>query len=186
MLKFHRGVLGSALVGASALCLATSASADGMPSSSYYAPRPFNWTGFYIGGHLGDGYGHVDTINVAPTEHVFHLKGTGEALRPDGLIGGGQLGYNVQLGHWVFGIEGSISASRMRDTQTHASNIGCNVMLVPCTVVATAEIGPIYAATAKLGYSWGQLLPYVSGGYAGAKIDTGRSEERRVGKECRL
>jgi len=66
----------------------------------YYkaAPAPvFNWTGFYVGGHVGYGWGNAD----------FAAGGD-----VDGFLGGLQVGYNWQLSrNWVFGIEGDISGT---------------------------------------------------------------------------
>jgi outer membrane immunogenic protein len=65
------------------------------------APAPvFNWTGFYVGGHIGYGFGDTDLV--------------GDDL--DGFIGGVQLGYNWQFSrNWVFGIEGDISGTDMNN-----------------------------------------------------------------------
>ena len=57
------------------------------------APVPlFTWTGCYIGGHLGGGWGQktVSVPNLAPGVSV-----TGDT---SGFLGGGQLGCNLQFG----------------------------------------------------------------------------------------
>jgi outer membrane immunogenic protein len=82
------------------------------PSSTY------SWKGAYIGGHFGYGWGRANTsfaglptaaqfINLAPT-----------TLKPDprGFIGGGQGGYNWQIGRFVAGVEAAFSGSRMKGT----------------------------------------------------------------------
>jgi outer membrane immunogenic protein len=59
----------------------------------------FNWTGFYIGGHGGYGWG------------------TGAGVSTSGFIGGGQLGFNYQLnGGLVLGAETDISISGIDGT----------------------------------------------------------------------
>ena len=59
------------------------------------APAPvvqvYNWTGFYIGGHVGGAFAGNDTFNGS-----------------DGrFLGGGQVGFDYQFApNWVVGIEG--------------------------------------------------------------------------------
>jgi outer membrane immunogenic protein len=67
------------------------------------APAPvFNWTGFYVGAHIGYGFGG----DTDPSG----------GLDMDGIFGGAQLGYNWQFArNWVFGIEADISASDIND-----------------------------------------------------------------------
>jgi opacity protein-like surface antigen len=74
------------------------------------APVPlFTWTGCYIGGHLGGGWGEktVSVPSLAPGVSV-----TGDT---SGFLGGGQVGCNLQYGsNWVIGIEGDGSGSDIR------------------------------------------------------------------------
>src|SRR3984893_12650504 len=58
----------------------------------------FNWSGFYIGGHGGYGWG------------------TGAGGSPPGFVGGGQLGFNYQIDRLVLGAEADISVSGIDGT----------------------------------------------------------------------
>ena len=60
--------------------------------AAYRAPIPYlyNWSGFYAGAHIGGA--DVDGLG-------------------SGFLGGGQVGYNYQVGQWVFGAEYDISAT---------------------------------------------------------------------------
>jgi outer membrane immunogenic protein len=74
------------------------------------APAPvFNWTGFYVGGHVG--YGWADTDAAGDL---------------DGFLGGLQVGYNWQFSrNWVFGIEADISATDMNNAPaSHIDYLG--------------------------------------------------------------
>jgi outer membrane immunogenic protein len=78
------------------------------------APVMYNWTGFYIGGHIGgawvdrNGHDRFDGVNRCIGAVCFDDNGFG---RNDGrLIAGGQIGLNYQVGQFVWGIEGQISA----------------------------------------------------------------------------
>src|SRR5437899_3259232 len=116
------GRIATALLATTALFvgLAQSASAADM-RVPYRPPAPppppvyFSWTGCYIGGHLGGGWGQktVSVPALAPGVSV-----TGDT---SGFLGGGQVGCNLQFGsNWVIGIEGDGSGSDIRGdiTQT--------------------------------------------------------------------
>jgi outer membrane immunogenic protein len=71
----------------------------------------FSWTGFYFGGNAG---GHWGKDDITTTTTVANF-GAGAAvidlaspvtLKPQGWLAGGQVGYNMQVGHLVLGIEG--------------------------------------------------------------------------------
>jgi outer membrane immunogenic protein len=87
---------GAALI---ALAVATPALAADMPARGpVYKAAPaaplFNWTGFYIGGHGGYGWGDASGLDT------------------DGWFGGGQIGFNYQFApNWVWGVEADISGS---------------------------------------------------------------------------
>src|SRR5262249_49788539 len=105
-----RRVLVAALVaafGAGALAVgsATVASAAHLRAPVTKAPPPvtmvYNWTGFYCGGHVGGAWGDKDWVAVGVGPLGSH--------NVDGFIGGGQVGYNYQVGRWVFGVEADFS-----------------------------------------------------------------------------
>lgn len=74
------------------------------------AAAPFNWTGFYIGGHAGYGWGKnkwndfFDPINSGSA-----YPGPDASYNTDGFLAGGQIGYNWQTGAIVIGIEADAS-----------------------------------------------------------------------------
>ena len=108
---------------------AVAANAADMPikAPDYKAPAPFSWTGYYVGGHIGYGWGDFDVVdaNIGPTQTTH--------LHPSGWFGGGQIGYNVQFAsRWVLGLEIDISGSDLRDSGfTSPSNIAASP-LRPC------------------------------------------------------
>jgi outer membrane immunogenic protein len=74
------------------------------------APTPvFNWTGLYIGGHIGELWAHkeLDWLDIAngfiinPHTSVIHDF--------SGLSGGIQGGFNAQAGNVLLGVEGQWS-----------------------------------------------------------------------------
>jgi outer membrane immunogenic protein len=85
--------------------LATSASAADLPRRAPgkildpVAVRLFDWSGFYVGGNIGYGWGDLGGLN------------------PKGFVGGGQVGYNYMFpGGFLIGAEADLSLSGMKQT----------------------------------------------------------------------
>src|SRR5262245_59125242 len=98
-MRLRSSILGASIALASALWAST-AFADGYSrtGSTYAAPPILNWTGFYVGAHLGGAWSDVEWANVT---------WTGERVSNDssGFFGGAQMGYNQQFGNIVLGVE---------------------------------------------------------------------------------
>jgi outer membrane immunogenic protein len=79
-------------------------------------PTPiWSWSGFYLGANIGGSWGRSDTTFVlsdTPTGVVRNA--TASRFDMNGVIGGGQLGYNWQTAPWVFGLEADIQGSGQR------------------------------------------------------------------------
>ena len=70
-----------------------------------------DWTGWYVGGHVGYGWGQSDWTEKTDGSDDFQTSSN-----PDGILGGLQLGYNRQINNWfVLGFEVSGSYSGMED-----------------------------------------------------------------------
>jgi outer membrane immunogenic protein len=65
----------------------------------------YNWTGLYIGGNAGPSWGRTEADYTIPQFGVSENS----TLHPSSVIGGGQLGFNQQVGPWVFSIETDIA-----------------------------------------------------------------------------
>src|SRR5689334_15013350 len=69
--------------------------------SAAYADRPFSWTGFYAGAHVGYAWGNADVTDtnggVPPGPFSYE---------PKGAFGGVTAGYNWQFQSLVVGLEG--------------------------------------------------------------------------------
>jgi outer membrane immunogenic protein len=105
-----------------------------MKAAPYVAPPPvFSWTGFYIGGHVGagvmldQGFQPINIVEIITTDTLADRHGIG-------ALGGGQIGYNWQIGQLVVGIEGEGFWSGMRITQDAFGGIN------PGTLFATSTI----------------------------------------------
>ena len=66
-------------------------------------PPECTWTGFYFGGHAGYAWGDASFKENFQGDPSFDFDRAG-------FFGGGQVGFNLQLGHWfVVGAEGTFS-----------------------------------------------------------------------------
>jgi outer membrane immunogenic protein len=129
---------------------------DGTPKrrvspQPYYAPpsvRPGIWQGMYVGGHGG-----YSTGSATPSNGFDTVDMTGGAL-------GAHIGFNVQRGDWVFGLEGD---GTWNDTS------GSRTFTGPTTVNAFADWTS--SLRARIGYAYGPILFYATGGAAFADFD---------------
>ena len=94
--------------------------ATGSISQTTYAAdsAPFNWSGVYVGLHMGYGWGAADTtLTPQPTADIFIvLAPQKQSPDPRGVLGGAQIGYNWQKGIFVIGGETDFSFSDMKGT----------------------------------------------------------------------
>lgn len=100
---------GAALV---ALTVAGAASAADLPSrraapAPYVAPI-FSWTGFYAGVNAGYAINGEDKLKFDNSQTVLPY-GTANNADDGSFTGGGQIGYNYQMGSVVVGIEADIN-----------------------------------------------------------------------------
>lgn len=81
-------------------------------------PLP-TWTGFYVGGNLGAGFGDKwwnSNVACNSCDAAFLFGMPGQSLGTtsmDGFLGGFQAGFNWQAGQWVFGFEGTFDWTDM-------------------------------------------------------------------------
>ena len=110
----------------------------------------YNWTGFYLGGHVGYGGGSFGPgTNPLPDQGVFLPHSV------TGLIGGYQVGYNLQLSnHVMLGIEADASFPSPVDAPR----------LTPAPFNTTLDY--VGTVRGRVGYAFGTWLPYVTGGFA--------------------
>ena len=123
----------------------------------------YNWTGFYAGVNLGGGW--VDTaqsgaFNAAVGGGGTFAAATATSTSFSGIIGGGQIGYNWQTGHLVFGIEADVDGSSQNGTWS----TGCGV--AGCTQTGTPKVDAFGTVRGRLGYAQDNWLLYVTGGFA--------------------
>jgi outer membrane immunogenic protein len=121
-----------------------------------YSPTPvYNWTGFYVGGHIGGAWSNADISD--PTGVNFAPAGVAIGNNGNGFLGGAQIGYNWQTGNWVFGIQGDMSW-----TSIDASVINPFIT----TMTFNDKTDWLATVTGRIGYAWNNVLWYGKGGGA--------------------
>ena len=151
MLKF--AAIGCLAVGAlivSAPATAPRAQAADLSVAPLYKAPPaqvsaeYNWTGFYLGLNGGGGWGRSnwDTSN--------------DRISTSGALVGGTAGYNWQFGNAVLGLEGDVDWTNIQGTD--ASTL--------CPAGCTTSETWLSTVRGRAGYSFGRVLPYVTGGLA--------------------
>jgi len=147
----HRSAL---LVFSAALLASTASFAADLPARTYtkapvYAAPIYNWTGIYVGAHIGAAFGGDDgfaTTNAA-------LVGSS---RDAAFLGGGQIGADYQFApNWLVGIEGQISGLSNSDRN-----------FTDGTLAIRDRSDWLASVTGRLGYTWGPGLIYAKGGVA--------------------
>jgi outer membrane immunogenic protein len=124
-------------------------------------PPPPNWTGLYVGGHIGPGWSDssVSRHDGPPGPPGFNLS-----TDPSGLLGGAQVGYDWQTGHWVFGLvaDASLAAINGEDEELTGG---------PPAAFRT-EYQWLATIRARAGFLLNPLsLLYIHGGFASANIN---------------
>jgi opacity protein-like surface antigen len=91
------------------------------------------------------------------------------------LIGGGQAGYNRQSGPWVYGLEGDVDGTRLREKSTSGPLSRTTISgTQTATASFSANVDWIASLRARAGYAWDRALLYATFGVAvaGTGIDT--------------
>ncbi|WP_407178212.1 outer membrane protein [Bradyrhizobium sp. STM 3562] len=149
MKKVFLATVALAAVGAAAPALAADlgARAPYYQKAPAYVPAPiYNWTGFYIGGHIGGAFSSDNNFSGLSTGNNSNGR----------FLGGVQLGYDWQLSPvFVVGLQGQYSWL--------SGNVGA---VFPGGLAYTNKQRGLGSITGRVGYSWGPGLLYVKGGYA--------------------
>ena len=129
------------------------------------APLPYavyDWSGFYVGGHIGGSWTNEIWTNTANTTRFGDLgPGQGFGQHGAGVFGGAQIGYNWQASNYVAGLEGTISG-------TDNSGTLANTVFGPRNDVFSWRTNFMTTVTGRAGFAVNNNLFYVKGGYAGA------------------
>ncbi len=149
------------------------ASAADIARPVYKAPAMapmFSWTGLYAGFNAGYGFANQNSIGTSgqlPINAATVADGArpgSVGIKPDGFIGGAQIGYNWQTGGLVYGLEADIQYTDFKET-VNAVTVGT---AFPGTRnnVFTQELEYLGTVRARIGAAWDRTLVYATGGLA--------------------
>ncbi len=121
----------------------------------------FDWTGAYIGVHLGYGEPSFDGVfdtGEGDSEDITFA----DDIDTDGLLGGIQGGYNYQMGSIVLGIEADLTFTDYSGSTVDVQND-----------VVEARVDYLASLRARAGFALDTLLIYATGGLAYADGEFG-------------
>jgi outer membrane immunogenic protein len=146
---------GGLALAASAVACAPSALAADLPvrqPAPYTAPVAYvaplyNWSGIYVGGHLGGGFENSSWSDP--------FTGGSNTFNQSGFLGGGQIGANAQFNWLVVGVEGDFSWTGLKGSGRDAVGNSINTNVNWASTV-----------TGRAGVAFDRLLVYAKGGLA--------------------
>ncbi|MFC3640214.1 outer membrane beta-barrel protein, partial [Camelimonas fluminis] len=147
-------------VAAATMLAAGSAFAADLPSRKYAPVAPvviapvFTWTGFYVGVNAGYAWNTNDDKNNYGYGFTPYYYGS-NSNNDGGFAGGGQIGYNYQIGQFVIGAEADIQYADLKQKNNgfgYASNRN--------------GIEWYGTVRARAGFAFDRALIYVTGGFA--------------------
>ncbi|AZO55713.1 porin family protein [Mesorhizobium sp. M8A.F.Ca.ET.057.01.1.1] len=154
-----------AVVAFAALSASTASAADMVAP---IAGSAYDWSGFYVGGHLGVANGDITATDVTEPNGGFFTDavpaGTeGFDFNKAGVAGGIHAGAQWQWGQFVLGGEATWTATGTRKTITSP--------YFPDSDTETAKISNYATVVGRVGYAFDRVLIYAKAGYAGGKVD---------------
>jgi outer membrane immunogenic protein len=128
----------------------------------------YNWTGFYVGLHVGaassDG-----SLTTQDTDNLSFNDQFTNTFRKTGFIAGGQIGYNYQSGMSVFGFEADASSLNVKSS---FSGLDPFFSGKGNTATLSSSVDWLVTARARAGIAaTPALLLYVTGGLAVAGVN---------------
>lgn len=170
-----------ALTIASATALgAQSASAADLTRPVYKAPAAaplYNWSGFYAGVNVGWGWNDSSADRTAFSSALGAAVAVGQVpasigFTRDGVLGGGQIGYNWQAGAFVLGLETDFQGSNIRG----AGSVFYPGPGSPVLITANSRLDWFGTVRGRLGFTpLPEALLYVTGGLAYGHVNNNAS-----------
>jgi outer membrane immunogenic protein len=177
MRKLVLSLLTTTALATAAVSTASAADLPARAAPPVFAPVPvFTWTGFYVGGNLGWGWRDDDNETVVLSGPGIPAGLVGTLNFDNGndgnFLGGGQIGYNYQIGSFVIGAEADIQGINTDDNEAvFFPGPGMAGVFVPGEFEDSAD----WFGTVRLraGVAFDRFLVYATGGLAYTEDNTG-------------
>jgi outer membrane immunogenic protein len=144
----------------------------------------YGWTGWYVGANAGYSWGKVDgDFNDLGFPDILNGFGTllpssfPTSVKPNGFIGGGQIGYSWQVDKWVLSLETDFQGSAERNGISFDNFYSCEASTTgTCHLAQTRDAKILWFGTVRGRIGWlftPTLLFYGTGGLAYGKVSAG-------------
>lgn len=145
-------MLATALIVAAGAANAADLAYRNSPISGHSA---FSWTGYYVGLNAGSSWGRQTLESVTALGFTAPCSAFSSDCKMalDGATVGGTVGFNVQSGAAVFGVEGDLNYSDFHATRPIFGGDELE-----------GKVQWFGTLRGRLGYAYGALMPYVTGG----------------------
>jgi opacity protein-like surface antigen len=132
------------------------------PAKAPVVASIYDWNGFYVGGNVGGGissknWEFFDEFGTSTQNGLPGFAGEGTHAA-SGPIAGGQVGYRLQYGRAVFGVEAQGNWANLKDKNESFLSFG------PFGDVNNTQINSLGIFTGQVGYTAFDTLLYVKGG----------------------
>ena len=173
-----RKMLGMAIVLA-AMPIADVHAADLLVKAPPIPNVSYNWSGLYIGGFAGYGWGRRDVTNV--NGNAPFPAGTVRNLNANGGLGGVQVGFNYEFpSSWLIGIEADFAWSHIAGTNAQFSSVPGFLAGERKARLSTEhfDMNSITTVTGRVGHAFNNWLLYAKGGgaWAGTKSNSNTTD----------
>ena len=180
MLVRMRKSFRSALAAALAACVLAppSFAEDPRKGGKWDGPISSTWRGFYVGIYAGRAWGDADLrtdvgtvtatsyFNSAANISSINQNGSGP-ISPDAAVGGAQIGFNVQQGKLVAGLEADFGSFNLTGSRGAANFPYPTFPAGQYTVRTSMDTDWLFTARARVGWTpQSNLLIYATGGLA--------------------
>ncbi len=166
----NRFVLAGVAFGAAVAAASSSQAAD-LPfkaAPQAVAPPAYDWSGIYIGAHVGGGWATNDLSDPGIGLVALALPGFPVVQTTDssGILGGVQAGWNYQFGRFILGTELDFSWADVNGTNASTFAVGVGGAGTSITRTLTADTNWIGTSTLRLGYAHDRWMFYSKVGVA--------------------
>jgi len=142
--------------------------------ASAAAAQPAKWGGFYLGATVGSAAGTSNATTTTVFSNTGYFATTSvpaiatagvQTISPKGVTYGGRVGFNVQAGAFVFGVEADFSSMKQSATATSGAVYPCCAGTA-FTINQTVSNTWLLTARPRIGVAFGPVLIFGTGGLA--------------------